>query len=421
MFRPMIAVLRSLGWFKASHLHLYQGVASLALLRTVQFSAGLVATYFLARSMSKDAFGEYNMVFNVIGLLTIFSLSGLNNSIVQAVARGYFGTYRAIVPIAFLSSCCGGAILLALSGWYYFSGYLPLAAGLLVSAFLFPFTHGLLQWKGVITGNAKFGRLLLHDGLVSLTTHGLIIVAAIWCPGQYVLAIIASLLVPGVYNVALTVASYQQIPFDAPVEPHNVRYGIETTIFSSLGAIGANLDRLLLFFFLSPIALAVFVAAARIPELLSGGMQDVSAVLAPRLAKYQYYTKRLDRIFRLLSVAYGSGVVLLAFAIVPSLVVFIFGDAYADAVPYAQALTCSVAIGFLANLRFRYIRSRIDARSFRDITLLSSAVRLVAFMILVPPLGLWGAVIGIFIYRITLAGVVRGAIKRHYPALSGAN
>lgn len=417
----MIATLRSLEWFKASRLHLYQGAASLILLRTVQLSAGLVATYFLARSMSKDAFGEYNMVLNVIGLLTIFSLSGLNNSIVQAVARGYVGTYRAIVPIAFLSSCGGSAILLALSGWYYVSGHLPLAMGLLVSSFLFPFTHGLLQWKGVLVGNANFGRLLIHDGATSLMTYGLIVGVVILYPGQYVLAIIASLLVPGAYNAALTVVSYQRIPVDAPVEPCNVQYGIETTVFSGLGAIGVNLDRLLLFVFLSPAALAVFVAAGRIPELMSGGMQDLSAVLAPRLAKYQHYTKRLDRIFRILSVIYGGGVVLLAFTAVPHLVVFIFGDTYADAIPYAQALTCSVAIGFLANLRFRYIRSRIDAHGFRNITLISSAARLVAFMVLVPLLGLWGAVVGMFIYRLALMYVVSSMIKRHYPVLASAS
>jgi O-antigen/teichoic acid export membrane protein len=218
-------------------------------------------------------------------VLTIFSLSGLNNSIMQAVARGYAGTYRTTVPIAFGSSFLGSAVLIGLGGWYYGQGHLQLAQGLLVSAFLFPFTHGLVQWKSVITGNGRFGRLLFHDGLASVLTYGSVIVVVLLYPGQYVLPIIVALLVPGVYNVALTTASYRQIPADAPVEARNVRYGIETTLFSSLGAIGLNLDRLLLFFFLSPAALAVFVAAGRIPDLLSGAMQDVSAVLAPRLAR----------------------------------------------------------------------------------------------------------------------------------------
>ena len=411
----MISAFRSLASFGSTRLQLYRGAASLFLLRLIQLGAGLVATYFLARSMSLESFGEYNMILNAIGVLTIFSLSGLNNSIMQAVARGYAGTYRATVPIAFGSSFLASAVLIVLGGWYYREGHLQLAQGLLIAAFLFPLTHGLVQWKGVIIGNAKFGRLLFHDGLSSIMTYGLIVAVVLLYPGQYVLPIVIALIIPGIYNVLLTILSYHRIPRDAPVETANVRYGIQTSVFSSLGAIGSNLDRLLLFFFLSPTALALFVAAGRLPDLLSGAMQDVSAVLAPRLAKYESYTERLDRVFVLLSLIYGTAIVVLAFTAMPGLVVFLFGDAYADAVPYAQALTCSVAIGYLANLRFRYIRSQIDARSFRDITLISSAVRLAAFVILVPPFGLVGAVIASFIYRFALMGVVRVAIRRHYP------
>lgn len=414
----MRSVFRSLASFTPARLQLYHGAASLFILRFIQLGAGLVATYFLARSMSREAFGEYNMVLNAIGVLTVFSLSGLNNSIMQAVARGYAGTYRATVPIAFASSVLGSAVLVALAGWYYWYGHPQLAQGLLIAAFLFPFAHGLLQWKSVITGNGRFGQLLLHDGLASVMTYSLIVVMVLSYPGEYVLPVVVALLIPGLYNVVLTAAKYRQIPADAPVEADNIGYGIETSFFSSLGAIGSNLDRLLLFFFLSPSVLAVFVAAGRIPDLLSGAMQDVSAVLAPRLAKHEAYTRRLDRIFALLSMIYGGAIVLLAFTAMPYLVTFLFGDAYADAVPYAQALTCSAAIGYLANLRFRYIRSRIDARSFRDITLISSAVRVVAFLILVPPFGLVGAVIATFAYRFALMGIVRVAIKRHYPAVT---
>ncbi len=410
----MMSALRSLVLWSPERLQLYHGAASIFLLRFIQLGMGLAATYFLARSMSKDAFGEYNMVLNAIGVLTIFSLSGLNNSIMQAVARGYTGTYRATVPIAFGSSFLGSAVLVALGGWYNWQGNLQLALGLLMSAFLFPFAHGLVQWKSVITGNGKFGHLLFHDGIASVMTYSLIITAVLFYPGQYVLPIVLALLVPGIYNAALTIANYRQIPPDALVEPHNIRYGIATTLYSSLGAIGSNLDRLLLFFFLSPGALAVFVAAGRIPDLLSGAMQDVAAVLAPRLSKHVSYTKRLDHIFRLMSFVYAIVVVVFAFAAMPFVVPFLFGSNYADAIPYAQALTCSVAVGFLSSLRFRYIRSKIDARGFRDVILVSSGVRLASFLLLVPWLGLIGAVISTFIFQFALMGVVHIAIKRHY-------
>jgi O-antigen/teichoic acid export membrane protein len=363
--------------------------------------------------MSKNSFGEYNMVLNAVGIASMCSLSGLNSSLVQAVARGFEGTFRAIVPIAFGSSFFGSVGLICMGGWYFHEGNDQTAWGFVAAAILLPFAYGLVQWKSVVIGRERFDQLLVGDGTISLLTYGFVIVAVLLYPGDYAVVILITLLVPAALNLLLTVLKYRQIPYGAPVEDQNIRYGIRTTFYSGLGSIGSNLDRILVFSFLSPAALAVYVAAARLPELLSGAMQDVAAVLAPRLAKHGSYSKRIDRIFSMMAMGYGLVVITIAFLLVPLIVPFLYGNNYADSIPYAQALTCSVAIGFQADLRFRFVRSQIDARGFRDITLASSAIRLIAFMILVPLFGVPGAVVGMFIYRIALIVIVRTVINRH--------
>lgn len=412
----MLATLRSLQLSSPGRLRLYRGVASIFLLRFVQLGMGLASTYFLVRSMSKDAFGEYNMLLNAIGIAGLTALTGLNNSLMQAVARGFLGTYRAVVPIAFGSSFLGSLGLLVMSGWYMVDAQNQIAFGFLAAAVLFPLAHGLTQWKSIVIGQERFNELLLHDGVNSVLTYGSVIASVFLWPGNYLLPLVLTLLVPAIYNLAITASKYRQIPFDAGVEHQNVRYGIRTTLYSGLGAIGSNLDRVLVFSFMTPAALALYVAASRIPDLLAGAIQDLSSVMAPRLAKHDSYTKRVDQIFTVISIAYGLAIFALAFLVIPWLVPFLFGSSYADAVPYAQALTCSVAIGNQANLRFRFIRSRIDERGYREIMLFSSAVRLGAFLALVPPFGIIGAVGAVFAFRIALAGVVRVVIKRHYAA-----
>jgi O-antigen/teichoic acid export membrane protein len=332
----------------------------------------------------------------------------------QAVARGYTGTYRSTVPIAFGCSFLGSAVLFGAGGWYSLQGQAQISQGLWVAAVLFPFAYGLAHWKSIATGNERFGQLLVHDGAASVITYSLVIASVQMYPGQYLYPILSMLLVPAIYNTALTVVKLRRIPVDAPVEARNIHYGIKTTLYSTLGAIGSNIDRVLLFWFLSPAALAVFVAAGRIPDLLSATMQDIAAVLAPRLARHKSYTKRLDRFFRALSLVYGVVIVIFAFTAMPFVVLFLFGSDYSDAIPYAQALMCSAAVGNLSSLRFRYIRSRVDARGFRDVTLVSSAVRLASFVLLVPLLGLVGAVISTFVYHAALMSIVRVVIKRHY-------
>jgi O-antigen/teichoic acid export membrane protein len=412
------SIILKTGLFGAGRQPLFRGAACLFLLRVIQLGSALAGTYFLARSMGKNEFGEYNMVLNAVGILTIFTLSGFNNSLMQAVARGYEGTFRAGVPLAFACSFIGSAILVGMSAYYFVVGQTQMGWSLLVAALLFPFAHGLVQWKSLVTGRARFDQLLVHDGASSILTYGLIILSVHWYPGDYVVAITLTMFVPALYNVGLTLLNLRTIPREAPVEHQNLRYGLKTTLYSGFGAIGSNVDRVLLFFLLSPAALAIFVAASRIPDLLSGTIQDISAVLAPRLSKHAAYTKRLDRIFSVLSLAYGAAIVVFAFSALPKAVTLLFGDNYAEAIPYAQALACAVAMGNLANLRFRYIRSKIDARGFRDITLVSSIVRLLAFLVLVPPFGLLGAVVATFVYRLALMAVTQVVIKRHYAGLA---
>lgn len=251
----MIATFRSLALSSSGHLRLYRGVASIFLLRFVQLGMGLASTYFLARSMSKDAFGEYNVVLNAVGIAGLTALTGLNNSLMQAVARGFMGTYRAVVPIAFGSSFLGSLGLLAMSGWYLADSQTQIAWGCLAAAVLFPLAYGLTQWKSVVIGQERFHELLLHDGGSSVLTYGMVIASVFLWPGNYVFPLVVTLLVPAIYNLVVTALKYRDIPSDASVEHQNVRYGIRTTLYSGLGAIGSNLDRVFVFSFMSPAAL----------------------------------------------------------------------------------------------------------------------------------------------------------------------
>lgn len=395
---------------------IWKGVAYLVLLRAIQIGMGIGSTYFLVRSLSKDAFGEYHFVLNAVGILTLFGLSGLNNALMQAVARGFHGTYRTAMPIAFFTSFAGAILLVGLSGFYYWRGADQIDAALLLAAVLFPFAHGLTQWKSVIMGRQRFELLLAHDGIASLIVATLVTAAALYFPGNYWLPVVAVLGIPALQNITLTAVCLLRLPSGAPVEAQNVVYGIKTTFYASLGNLGNHLDRVLLFYFLSPATLATYTAADRIPELLRSGVQDISAVLAPRFATHGHFTQRLDRTLAAFSVLYGIIIVIFAFTLMPFIVRFIFGTDYADAIPYAQALACSVALGSHASLRFRFIRSRMDVKGFRDIMLVTTAVRFAAFLTLVPWFGLTGAVASVFIYRLMLIVSVGWAIAPHREA-----
>ena len=176
-----------------------------------------------------------------------------------------------------------------------------------------------------------------------------------------------------------------------------------------------HIDKLLLFFFLSPAVLATFVVADRIADLFRNITQDLSVVLAPKFAKYDYYTSKLDRYLKIFVFVYGAAIIIFAFTTLPWLMAILFGENYLDSIPYAQALLCSVTIGNIATIKFRFIRSKIDAISFRNITVFTSLGRIIMSLILIPWLGIFGAVVSVFLYRILHTMVVNAVIKKNYP------
>lgn len=397
-----------------SQRQIIKGIASIFTLRVIQKALGLATTYFLVRTLSQEQFGEYNLVLNFAGILTVFALKGLDGSIMQSSARGFPGTYRKAVPIAFLSSFIGALIMAGISAWYWKINQSELAAGFIIAAFLFPFFKSLDQWKSIKVGEENFTSLLRIESMVLIFMHAAIIVSAILKPNVYLLPICFFMGMPAIQNLLITCNEMSRIRKNQPTEPGSIGYGIKTSIYSAFSLSAQHIDKLLLFYFLSPETLAVFVAATQIPDLAYNVIQDIAIVLAPRFAKQDTYTKDIDKIIRAFSFLISASILIVTFTILPWIFLLIYGETYTEAVPYAQALLSAVALGNLATFHFRYIRSRFDTNNFRNITFLTTGARIATAIVLIPLFGLTGAIISVFAYRLALLFTVQYAMHKFY-------
>jgi len=252
------------------------------------------------------------------------------------------------------------------------------------------------------------------DGVAAVVMTALMIAAVTARPGNVLVPLGVLYGVQAGLNLLLTRSTLRRIPADAPAEAGTVSHGTKTTFYSAFSILAKQLDKILIFLFLSPASLALFVAAERIPELLKGQVQDLAGVLAPRFAKRASYTASLDRLLRVTGIIASALAVLVAFTVLPTAIRLLFGEAYVGAVPYSQALMCSTAIGNASILRHRYVASKLDVESPRVVEIATSAARIVASLVLVPLLGLLGAVISAFVYRIAMTVVVHIVIKKYY-------
>jgi O-antigen/teichoic acid export membrane protein len=393
---------------------LVRGFSAILALRSLEKLAGLVLSVFLFRLLEKNQVAEYGYIQTIVAICAIFGIQEFQNTISQSVARGYPGTYRRAVPLAFSSSLLGTVTLVAFAGWFLWSGQAQLGYGFLIAAGIFPFFQGLNQWKGVYLGEKEFTRFTKAEAINAIARTALIIAALFTFPGSILAPILAFYAIPAIQNIRQTWLCHRRIAESAAEEEGAIRYGFRTNFYSAAGTISEHLDRILIFSLLSPAHLAIYMAAEKFTGLLQGIVQDFAAVLGPKFSTTNKYTKHLDDKLKLVALIMGIGIVIFAIFLLPALVVLVFGPGYQESVIYAQILVGAVAVRNIATLRFRFIRSRLDAASYKNVLLYSSAGRIAASLILVPLFGLAGAVASVFAHRLALSILIYHFIKTKY-------
>lgn len=394
---------------------LARDMSSLTVQRVIQRTVGLVSLYFVVRHLSQADFGQYQFAAVAMAALSFMALPGLDNAVMQSVARGSEALYRRATTTAFLASF-GGAALLAIIAVVLKSHRPGALLPLLTAAAFFPAYYGLTQWKSVLLARTRFPTWAAAESLVALTTHGLLI-SAVLLDVRTLWVFVALYFAPAAaMNLIATLACWARMA--EPGEPGETdalfRYGLGASAVTVVSLIAEQVERIAIFLLLSPAVLAVYLAGDRLSELVRSVAQDGAAVLAPRFARMTAYEGKVERAIWLICMAAGIGIVVFAFTLAPPVLLLIFGPAYAPSIPFAQALLCSVAVGNVGQFQFRFIRSQLDGESFRTVTLWTSGLRIVAGFALVYAFSVWGAVATVFLHRLALSALSSAIVKRRY-------
>jgi O-antigen/teichoic acid export membrane protein len=412
-----------------------RGISTIFTLRLVEKVTGFVLTVALFRILEKEQIAEYGFIQTVIAICAIFSIQEFQNTISQSVTRGFPGVYRQAVSVALRYSFIGMIILAGFAGWYIWSEHERLGFGFMIAALLYPSFYALSHWKGVYLGEKNFLAFAIAEaGNAVIKT--LLILTVLWfytssevelnwlipvtfnediVHPQIILAVIfIFLVVPSIQNLWQSYRCHHRIGIHAPTEEGAISYGLQANLYSAIGVVSSNLDRFLIFTLLSPPLLAVFMAAEKFADLFQNLVQDIGAVLAPKFAVTKRYTHSLDRKLKIISFVMAIFIGLFATLALPSLLVIIFGEEYQESVIYAQVLLVAVVFNNIATLRFRFIRSRLDATSFRNILLFSSISKICLSVSLITIFGLNGAIASVLLHRILLSIIVGRIIHSRY-------
>lgn len=374
----------------------------------------------LARNLSPENFAIYTLILGLISFVRLTSLPGIGNALAQSFARGHRGDFSRAVLLSAKTSLLGMFALAAAAWWHMYTGEKTMAAGLLAASIGFPLYSGLLYWRNTLVGDEQYWWLLLFDG-TSFTLRAITVSASAFIFPQHIfLIILVALLAPGLVNIFATLWQARRIPKIASREPQALRYGLKVSMYEIPSLAVQQLDRIALFYFISPEALAVYSVAIRIPQLLQAMIAEAIAVLGPIFARRENYDQSLHKFTFLITTTLLIACLIFSLIGIPYILPLLSGPQYADSILYAQILTTGIATGTIGQIYFRYVKSKLDSRAFLQITLSQAAIDGPTILLLTFYFGIHGAVAAFILKGITISLITGFVVYRKYHQKSSS-
>lgn len=379
-------------------IYLAQGGFWLFTAKIIGFASSLALATAMANLIAPDIFGTYKFALSAAGLLGALSLTGAPSAIIQAVARGYEGALIKCTK-SYLQWSLGTVLIgLAAAIYYFLNENITLSLALLLAAILNPLLVASSFFSPFLSGRKAFKEQSLLDGIADLfpTT---ILISALFITNSP-LMLIATYFVAGItINALLYLYTFRTYPPNDRHDPETLPYAKQLSLLGVMGKVGENIDKVLLFHFVGPVPLAVYVFA-QTPIAQLKLLNEIPVKLAfPKMSQRDFSELQYSLPRKIMFLVLGmSAIVLLYIIAAPFLFAFLF-PAYLASVPLTQALALSLIL-VPGSLFYDALSAHMKKRELYISQTILPIVKISLFLILLPLFGVWGAVATTLIWQI---------------------
>ena len=365
-------------WINSKYLFVQQAVFILS---------ALVLAVILARYLSRQTYGEYQLLLAIIGMLSFVSVPGISDAAFSALARGYDGAFLKGLKIRLGWSTCGIPLLLTVGAYYFFYKDQPtLGLGFLIVAFFFPFQSTLGTWSTLLRAKKDFRTNAIYTSILTLS-NTLILTTAVWFGnGKLIPLVLASVVSFSVLNLLALKASLRFINNNKE-ESGWEKYGYFLTKVNILALLTGRLDHILVGSLLGVEKLAVYAIGVRFAKVIQDLLTQLLTLTTPKIAQSDTLDKKKYTL-AFLTTLMGS---ILLILLTPPTMKFLFTSRYDDSIHLSQIIFGFLPFFVINNIYQKHFKYYVKNR---DIILgshiISPLIRSVLLLLFVSMYGIVG-------------------------------
>ncbi|MFH1393053.1 MAG: oligosaccharide flippase family protein [Patescibacteria group bacterium] len=348
-----------------------------------------------ANLLPKETYGLYRYILSLAGIFNVFTMTGMNTAVSQAVAAGNEGALRASVRYQLKWNIIMAIALWSFGGYYFVNNNPALAISFFIFGAFAPLISAFNTYGAYLDGKKQFK----INNLFSIFS------TVIYATGMILAMLLSSDILPLIIAYALTTLISNLFfywntlrIFQPPLAPAGdvLRYGRQLTFLGFIGPIVAQADSIILAHFWGPAQLAVYSLARAIPDKVGPLVKNIINLGLPKLAVKN--AEEIDKVFyKRVFQTLGLGALLAAGYILLSPLVFKYLlPKYIDSIFYSQIL----ALSFIFIAPVGYIGTAINSQKMILAIVSSSVSSSIVKIILYIVLGIWGGILGLVLAQV---------------------
>jgi O-antigen/teichoic acid export membrane protein len=361
-------------------------------------SSFLLAIAF-ANLLPKEVYGTYKYVLSLVGMLSIFTLSGMNTSLTRAVARGFEGDLKSVLKEKIKWGSIGSLISLGIAIYYYLNGNLTLTICFVMATVFLPLMDPLGIYISFLNGRKNFKLATKYHIITQIIATILMILVLIFSKNIFLILFSYFISYTSLRFIFLKL-TFKNLKPNLEKEPGTISYGKHLSLMNVIGLIASQIDKILVWHFIGPAELAIYSIAIAPPEQIKGLLKNINTLALPKFSqktipeiKKNIYQK-MKKLFLFLILIVGI------YWVSAPLIFKVFFPQYLESIFYSQIFSIGLLLFAFINLSDAYLRSQKKQKELYKVNIYSSVIQIFLLIIFIYFFGLWGIIFARILYRL---------------------
>jgi len=379
----------------------------LTLIQVTSAIVGLGLTIAFANLLPVATYGTYRYVLAAYSLLAIAALPGIDTAVLQAISQGKEGAWKAGVRAKLKWGLLGTAASLGFAAYEYAQDSHVLGLIFIVVAIAIPFMESFSLYSAFLNGKKLFAPWAVTEILTQIFSS-VVLVATMFFTKNIVLLMVGYFLPYVIARIIITIYLTRVYKPNDLLDSHMFSYGRSMTIFQIMSRIISSADQIVLYHFLGPAQVAIFSLATAVPNRVQSVFRISGTLAFPKFA--QRTPKEIAQTLPKKMLLFVLGILVICgvyIVLAPFMFKYIFPK-YLPSLVYSQ-----VAIFYtLSAITYpfsSYLSAHKKVRDNYIVALGAFIPKILCLAILVPLIGVWGAIAGLLVtsfMTITLSAYV---------------